>query len=55
MNPAIRFIHDLRGDDLPDCVIRQAPRCWLDLMETAGESARRRCRGDYSLSQTLSL
>jgi hypothetical protein len=26
MNPAFRFIHDLRYDDLPDAVIRQAQR-----------------------------
>jgi 2-methylcitrate dehydratase PrpD len=32
---AIRFIHDLRYDDLPDSVIRQAQRCLLDLIGTA--------------------
>ena len=35
MFPALRFIHDLCYDDLPDRVIRQAQRCLLDLIGTA--------------------
>jgi 2-methylcitrate dehydratase PrpD len=35
MIPAIRFIHDLRYDDLPDHAVRQAQRCLLDLIGTA--------------------
>ncbi len=35
MNSAFRFIHDLRYDDLPEDVLRQAQRCLLDLIGTA--------------------
>jgi 2-methylcitrate dehydratase PrpD len=35
MNPAIRFVHELCYNDLPDDVVRQAQRCLLDLIGTA--------------------